>query len=57
MFIGIGTSIGVSLGSIFNNTGLGISLGISFGTGLGICLCLIFGVAMQKLKKVQNKDS
>ncbi|HIE73733.1 MAG TPA: hypothetical protein EYQ06_05630 [Flavobacteriales bacterium] len=36
MGTGIGIIFGVSLGTAFDNIGLGISLGISFGAGLGI---------------------
>jgi xanthine/uracil permease len=46
MGTGIGIIFGVSLGTAFDNIGLGISLGISFGAGIGI----VFWTVMKKVK-------
>ena len=46
LFIGLGTSFGVVLGTTFDNIGLGISLGISSGVALG----LVFFYVMKEEK-------
>jgi hypothetical protein len=48
---GIGIIFGVSLGTFFDNTGLGISLGINFGAGLGIVFWSVMKKRNDEIKK------
>ena len=51
MGTGIGIIFGVSLDAVFDNTGLGIPLGISFGAGIGI----VFWSIMEKRNDKNEK--
>ena len=51
MGTGIGIIFGVSLDAVFDNTGLGISLGINFGAGLGIVFWSVMKKRNDEIKK------